>query len=166
MCVSGFLFTASLGYNVSRSCDEFGFWQVAAPADQPSLVSRQYDVASNEVRLVVLATTPTDRHISTQRTCGYFFPDAFTGPQNSSSFLKALAVNKAYGGWNVTTERLVFVNGERESPLPPFRPGPSLTLRTQWTRGATRRSARSARTRRGRRSGSRTCSTTRATART
>lgn len=47
-----------------------------------------------------------------QRSCELDFPGAFKGNRRFS-VLKALDVNVKYGGWNVTTERLIFVNGQR-----------------------------------------------------
>ena len=40
-----------------------------------------------------------------------YFPEAFSSPP--VVFLDALNVNKLYGGWNTTTERLFFLNGIR-----------------------------------------------------
>lgn len=66
-------------------------------------------------------TTPSLTLLSnSQRMCRFDFPGAFTGKKRLS-ILNALDVNVEYGGWNVTTERLIFVNGERASRLPPFR---------------------------------------------
>ncbi|KAI0666133.1 peptidase S28 [Trametes maxima] len=86
--------------NWSRSwqwllCTQFGFWFDGAPKDTPTLVSRILTPAYN------------------QRQCVNFFPEAFnkSAPVN---FLTALDVNVKYGGWNVTTERIVFINGERD----------------------------------------------------
>ena len=48
-----------------------------------------------------------------QRSCQYDFPDAFTGLKKVS-LLNALTVDSTYGGWDTTTERLIFANGERK----------------------------------------------------
>ncbi|KAL7281910.1 hypothetical protein ACG7TL_003376 [Trametes sanguinea] len=75
-------------------CTQFGWWQVGAPASQPSIVSRLVDRQWNE------------------RQCVFMFPEAFSSPP--VVFLDALRVNQQYGGWNTTTERLIFVNGLRD----------------------------------------------------
>ncbi|OSC97649.1 peptidase S28 [Trametes coccinea BRFM310] len=75
-------------------CSAFGFWQNGAPEGKPSIVSRMIDNAYY------------------QRTCQLYFPEAFSSPP--VNLLTALDVNKQYGGWNVTTERLIFVNGRRD----------------------------------------------------
>ncbi|KAI9056849.1 peptidase S28 [Trametes sanguinea] len=76
------------------ACSAFGFWQTRAPQGKPSIVSRMIDSAYN------------------QRMCQLYFPEAFSSPP--VNILTALDVNKQYDGWNVTTERLIFVNGRRD----------------------------------------------------
>ncbi|RDX48552.1 peptidase S28 [Lentinus brumalis] len=76
-------------------CNQFGFWMIGASEGHPTLVSRHLTAQYNE------------------RGCQYDFPGAFEGPKKLS-ILNALAVNKAYGGWNVTTDRLIFANGQRD----------------------------------------------------
>ncbi|KAI0332898.1 peptidase S28 [Cubamyces sp. BRFM 1775] len=75
-------------------CNDFGFWQDGAPKSSPTLVSRFVTPAYFE------------------RQCTYFFPDTFSSPPQTS--VDATQTNKLYGGWNVTTERLIFLNGERD----------------------------------------------------
>ncbi|KAH9936834.1 peptidase S28 [Epithele typhae] len=87
------------------TCNEFGFSMTGAPADHPSLISRQFTPTSSEARS--LPSLP--RLI----LCSYRFPDTFSGT-NASLVLNALSVNSRYWGWNVTTPRLVFVNGEQD----------------------------------------------------
>ncbi|RPD62559.1 peptidase S28 [Lentinus tigrinus ALCF2SS1-7] len=78
------------------TCNQFGFFQVGADSGtQPVLVSRHYTAASAE------------------RNCLYDFPGAFKGSRRLS-ILNALGVNTRYGGWNVTTDRLIFANGHRD----------------------------------------------------
>ncbi|TBU29166.1 peptidase S28 [Dichomitus squalens] len=76
-------------------CNQFGFWQVGAPEGTPRIVSSYLTAAHNE------------------RLCQYEFPGAFWGLKKVS-LLNALTVDKTYGGWDTTTERLIFANGERD----------------------------------------------------
>ncbi|KAJ8474948.1 hypothetical protein ONZ51_g6894 [Trametes cubensis] len=76
------------------TCTQFGFWHDGAPADRPSLVSRLITPAYFE------------------RQCKNNFPEAFSSPP--VTFLDAMDVNKQYGGWNTTVERVVFLNGRRD----------------------------------------------------
>ncbi|KAI0352501.1 peptidase S28 [Trametes cingulata] len=76
-------------------CTEFGFWFDGAPKDRPTLVSR--------------TITPE----WSERQCVNMFPEAFNRSA-PVSFLNALGVNMKYGGWNTTTERLIFVSGQRD----------------------------------------------------
>ena len=55
-----------------------------------------------------------------QRSCQYDFPNAFTGLKKVS-LLNALTVDSTYGGWDTTTERLIFANGERKHARSPIR---------------------------------------------
>ncbi|KAI9056848.1 peptidase S28 [Trametes sanguinea] len=71
-------------------CTAFGFWQNGAPQGKPTIVSRLLDNAYYQL----------------------YFPEAFSSPP--VNILTALDVNKQYDGWNVTTERLIFVNGRRD----------------------------------------------------
>ena len=82
---------------VWMTCNQpFSYWQVGAPTDRPTLVSR--------------LVTP-DYWI---RQCGLYFP---AGPQGQTYGLAAgrteAEVNAYTGGWAATkpTERLIFVNG-------------------------------------------------------
>ncbi|KAI0333427.1 peptidase S28 [Cubamyces sp. BRFM 1775] len=75
-------------------CTQFGFWQGGAPENHPTIVSRLVDTAYF------------------QRQCMNYFPEAFSSPP--VVLLDALDVNKLYGGWNTTTERLFFLNGIRD----------------------------------------------------
>ncbi|KAH9886026.1 peptidase S28 [Cubamyces lactineus] len=75
-------------------CNEIGFWASGAPENTPTLVSR--------------LVTPS--YFESQ--CTYYFPEAFSSPPDTDA-LTALT-NKRYGGWNVTTERLIFANGLRD----------------------------------------------------
>ncbi|KAI0751819.1 peptidase S28 [Daedaleopsis nitida] len=77
------------------TCNEFGFFPTGAPAGRPTIVSRHLTPEFSE------------------RSCDYDFPGAFNGHKRFS-LLNALDVNVKYGGWNVTTERLIFVNGQRD----------------------------------------------------
>ncbi|KAH9853292.1 peptidase S28 [Lenzites betulinus] len=81
-------------------CTVFGFSFDGALEGQPSLVSRTLNRSYNE------ASFHSHR-------CKEMFPEAFntSGPV---TFLNALDVNMKYDGWNTTTERLIFVNGERD----------------------------------------------------
>ncbi|KAJ8495770.1 hypothetical protein ONZ51_g1545 [Trametes cubensis] len=47
-----------------------------------------------------------------ERQCTYFFPEVFSSPPDTS--LAAARTNQQYGGWNVSTARLVFANGVRD----------------------------------------------------
>ncbi|TFK81243.1 hypothetical protein K466DRAFT_532012 [Polyporus arcularius HHB13444] len=75
-------------------CNQFGFSRIGASEGHPTIVSRHLTAQYYE------------------RGCQYDFPGAFKGPKKLS-ILNALAVNNAYGGWNVTTDRLIFANGQR-----------------------------------------------------
>ncbi|KAI0368439.1 peptidase S28 [Pilatotrama ljubarskyi] len=77
------------------TCTEFGFWFDGAPKDRRTLVSRTITPAYSE------------------RQCVTRFAEAFN-QSAPVSFLNALGVNMKYGGWNTTTERLIFVNGQRD----------------------------------------------------
>ncbi|KAI0332897.1 peptidase S28 [Cubamyces sp. BRFM 1775] len=94
-----YAYTATNVNNWARSwmwllCNEFGFWQVGAPATSPALVSRLITPAYWE------------------RQCTYYFPEVFSSPPDTSA--AASRTNQKYGGWNVSTERLIFLNGVRD----------------------------------------------------
>ncbi|KAI0310241.1 peptidase S28 [Amylostereum chailletii] len=73
-------------------CNEVGFLQDTAPDDQPSLVSRIVTVAGD------------------QRQCQLMFPKAFPTPPVA----KVDVTNAAYGGWNISVDRLFFANAQRD----------------------------------------------------
>ncbi|KAL5529968.1 hypothetical protein ACEPAF_6225 [Sanghuangporus sanghuang] len=73
-------------------CNEVGFFQDGAPENWPSLVTR-------------LVLPPYD-----ERQCTYWFPEAFSSPPTPN----VAATNEAYGGWDLTADRLFFANGKRD----------------------------------------------------
>lgn len=87
---------------------------VGAPEGHPTLVSRHYTLKADEVshNVVLNCTSALTGSSNTQRSCDFDFEGAWKGLKKLS-LLKALDVNVEYGGWNVTTDRLIFVNGER-----------------------------------------------------
>ncbi|KAI0740521.1 peptidase S28 [Earliella scabrosa] len=76
-------------------CNEFGFNFDGAPRSRPTIASRLVTAAWSE------------------RQCGYRFPGAF-GANTAAASPKAAALNNVYRGWNTTTERLIFANGQRD----------------------------------------------------
>ena len=97
-----------------QSCNQFGFFPVGASAGHPTIVSRHLTPEYSEVSYYRPSNiSHIDEHSAVQRSCQYDFPGAFKGLRKSS-LLNALAVNVAYGGWNVTTDRIIFANGERK----------------------------------------------------
>ncbi|KAH9886027.1 peptidase S28 [Cubamyces lactineus] len=93
------LFTNITVNNWNRSwywllCNEFGFSLGGSPESVPTLASRMLGAEYYE------------------RICTNFFPEAFISPPNMSA--NAVRTNRQYGGWNVTTERLIFLNGLRD----------------------------------------------------
>ncbi|KZT56257.1 hypothetical protein CALCODRAFT_524343 [Calocera cornea HHB12733] len=75
------------------TCNFVGWDQVAAPEHFPSLLSR----------LV------TPEYVE-RANCQLQFPEAFPSIRAADT----TSVNKAYGGWNLNINRLVFVNGNRD----------------------------------------------------
>ncbi|KZT55218.1 hypothetical protein CALCODRAFT_498923 [Calocera cornea HHB12733] len=74
-------------------CNFVGWWEVGAPAHQPTVVSR-------------LVTSAYDERTQ----CHNNFPDAFPAVHSANT----TSVNNAYGGWHINVDRLVFLNGNRD----------------------------------------------------
>lgn len=74
-------------------CNEVGYMQSAAPEGRPSLVSRMIQEAYD------------------LRPCQLMFPEAFGSRQARP---RVELTNLLYRGWNVLTERIIFVNGARD----------------------------------------------------
>ncbi|OCH84125.1 peptidase S28 [Obba rivulosa] len=73
-------------------CNQVGFYQDGAPADQPTIVTRLVQPSYDE------------------RQCTYWFPEAFSTPPVPN----VDAVNKDYDGWFVNIDHLFFANGQRD----------------------------------------------------
>ncbi|EJD01632.1 uncharacterized protein FOMMEDRAFT_111593 [Fomitiporia mediterranea MF3/22] len=73
-------------------CNQVGFFQDGAPEGTPSLVTRLVQPAYDE------------------RQCTYWFPEAFSKPPTPN----VASTNRAYGGWDLTADRLFFANGKRD----------------------------------------------------
>ncbi|KAF7792825.1 hypothetical protein EIP86_003925 [Pleurotus ostreatoroseus] len=73
-------------------CNEVGFFQDGAPANQSSIVSRLIQPVYDE------------------RQCTYMFPDAFNGTPTPN----VGAINTAYSGWSMQTPNVFFANGQRD----------------------------------------------------
>ncbi|KAI0065737.1 peptidase S28 [Artomyces pyxidatus] len=73
-------------------CTEVGFFQDAAPAGYPSLVSRLAQISGDE------------------RQCVQMFPAAFKTPPTPN----VGKTNAAYEGWNLKAERLFIANGQSD----------------------------------------------------
>lgn len=76
-------------------CNYMGFFQGGAPEGDPTIVSRLVDPAYYE------------------RWCTYYFPEAFP----TAAAPDVDAINKAYDGWFLSTERLFQATGKRDSWL-------------------------------------------------
>ncbi|OBZ65442.1 putative serine protease K12H4.7 [Grifola frondosa] len=74
-------------------CNQFGFFYDGPPAGQPAIVSRLVQPAYDE------------------RHCAYMFPGAFN---SSTPTPNATGTIAAYGGWNISVDRLMFANGQRD----------------------------------------------------
>ncbi|KAI0065739.1 peptidase S28, partial [Artomyces pyxidatus] len=73
-------------------CNEMGFFQDAAPAGHPSLVSSLVRASGAE------------------RQCQMMFPAAFSSPPTPN----VQKTNAAYDGWNLQVKRMFFANGKRD----------------------------------------------------
>ncbi|KAH9925851.1 peptidase S28 [Epithele typhae] len=97
---SSIFWTEDYTPNAARSwdwltCTQFGFDFTGAPINQPTIASR--------------VVTPA----WTERQCGYRFPGAW-GSSADVAAPNAGALLAAYSGWNTTTSRLIFANGQRD----------------------------------------------------
>ncbi|KIK60910.1 hypothetical protein GYMLUDRAFT_73702 [Collybiopsis luxurians FD-317 M1] len=77
-------------------CNELGYFKDAAPSGATTLVSRlvqpSYDI----------------------RQCALMFPDVFASPEDVPLIGGVANINQAYHGWNLTIDRLIFANGQRD----------------------------------------------------
>jgi hypothetical protein len=102
-CTHSCVYSPPLCVTMACRCNEVGYFQDAAPANHPTLVSRLDQPSSDEViPLSEPLSYQTDP--SLQRQCEWMFPAAFSSPpvppvQNT---------NKAYGGWDMSVPRLFF----------------------------------------------------------
>lgn len=79
-------------------CNEVGYYQIGAPQDKPSIVTR---------------IAPADYDL---RTCSYMFPEKFPEPIKHEDALAWIeATNKKYGGWDIQLKNAFFANGYRKS---------------------------------------------------
>ncbi|KAI8331297.1 peptidase S28 [Blakeslea trispora] len=74
-----------------QTCTEYGYFQVAAPKGQPTIVSRKLDLKLFE------------------RGCKLFFGKNVPKRPKISKF------NKKYEGWNIGLERILWIDGEYDS---------------------------------------------------
>ncbi|VDC02128.1 unnamed protein product [Peniophora sp. CBMAI 1063] len=76
-------------------CNEVGWFQDAAPDDQPTIVSRTLQPSNQELR-----------------QCQYYFPEQFSDGEPSSA--QILKTNDIYKGWDIDVQNVFFANGVRD----------------------------------------------------
>uniref|UniRef100_D8Q3J1 Peptidase S28 n=1 Tax=Schizophyllum commune (strain H4-8 / FGSC 9210) TaxID=578458 RepID=D8Q3J1_SCHCM len=77
-----------------QTCTQFGWGQIGAPEDEPTIVSR-------------LTTVQTD----VIDYCAYYFPENFP----AYGLPRTNETNARYGGWSMQGERMIFVNGNNDT---------------------------------------------------